>query len=846
MVSISLTRLTLLAVFGFACASSASVPPTPDRVQDRRAAPIAQAHDSIPAPVVATAEQDHRHMMELLGITSLRPGPSGNPDAPNAANTDESKASPYTSLPDPLVLNNGERVTTAHQWWQARRPEIVEDFDREVYGRVPDNVPAVKWEVQSATREMNETMPVLVKQLVGRIDNSAYPLIDVEIDLTVVTPVEARAPVPVMMHFGFNFPPGMRPTAADGPTWQQQLLENGWGYAILIPTSYQADNGAGLTQGIIGLSNHGRPRKLDNWGALRAWAWGASRALDYLETDPAVNAEQVGIEGLSRYGKAALVAMAYEPRFAIGFIGSSGAGGAKILRRVFGEQVENLASSGEYHWFAGSFIKYAGPLTANDLPVDAHELIALCAPRPVFISVGSPAVEGQWIDARGMFLAGVHAGPVYRLLGQKGLGTDTMPPMETGLLDGEIAFRQHSGGHTTGPNWPTFLAYASRYTRTDSLAGTWVATWSTSVQLTEPRNLPPEPGLEGNTLRQVVHVSLGGDRLRVHFSNAFGTSPVTLTAAHLAASLGDGAIDPATDRALAFDGRPSVTIPASGGATSDSFSFGLQPLSDVAITVRFGAISPDTVTGHPGSRTTSYLVEGDAVSDPAMAGASRTDHWYIIAGIDIATDSASAVVALGNSITDGRGSGTNKQNRWPDELARRLKADDRTNRVAVLNAGIGGNCVLRACLGPSALARFERDVLQQPGVRWLIVLEGVNDIGTAAADSSAAVARGLIAAYQQMIDAAHARDILVYGATILPFGGSFYDSPEHEAARSTVNEWIRTSGAFDAVIDLDAALRDPSDPTHLLPAADTGDHLHPNEVGYRMMAEAVDLALFTR
>jgi lysophospholipase L1-like esterase len=795
--------------------------------------------------VVTTAEQDHRRMMELLDITSLRPGPSGNPDAPNAANTDESKASPYTSLPDPLVLKNGEHVTTANLWWHERRPEIVEDFDREVYGRVPADVPGVKWEVESTTREMNGTVPVLVKKLVGRVDNSAYPLIDVEIDLTVVTPAEAQLPVPMMMHFGFNFPPGMRPPAPEGPTWQQQLLENGWGYAIIIPTSYQADNGAGLTQGIIGLSNHGRQRRPDDWGALRAWAWGASRALDYLETDAAVDAAQVGIEGLSRYGKAALVAMAYEPRFAIGFIGSSGAGGAKILRRVFGEQVENLASSGEYHWFAGNFIKYAGPLTANDLPVDAHELIALCAPRPVFISVGSPAVEGQWIDARGMFLAGVHAGPVYRLLGSKGLGTDTMPPMETRLLDGEIAFRQHSGGHTTGPNWPTFLTYASRYVQTGSPAGTWVATWSTSVQLTEPGNLPPEPGLEGNTLRQVVHVSLGGDRLQVHFSNAFGTSPVTLTAAHLAVSLGDGAIDPATDRVLAFDGRQSVTIPAGGGATSDAFSFELQSLSDVAITVRFGAISPDTVTGHPGSRTTSYLVEGNAVSDSAMAGASHTDHWYIIAGIDIATDDAAAVVTLGNSITDGRGSGTNKQNRWPDELARRLEADERTTRVAVLNAGIGGNCVLRACLGPSAVDRFERDVLQQPGARWLIVLEGVNDIGTAGADSSAAVAQGLIAGYGEMIDAAHARDILVYGATILPFGGSFYDSPEHEAARQTVNEWIRTSGAFDAVIDSDSALRNPSAPTRLLPAADTGDHLHPNETGHRMMAEAVDLALFT-
>jgi lysophospholipase L1-like esterase len=376
-------------------------------------------------------------------------------------------------------------------------------------------------------------------------------------------------------------------------------------------------------------------------------------------------------------------------------------------------------------------------------------------------------------------------------------------------------------------------------------SGTWVGTWSTSVQLTEPRNLPPEPGLEGNTLRQVVHVSLGGDRLRVHFSNTFGTSPVTLTAAHLATSLGGGAIDPATGSSLAFDGSASVTIPAGGAATSDAFAFELQPLSDVAITVRLGTVSPDVVTGHPGSRTTSYLVEGDAVSDSVMADASRTDHWYIISGIDVATDDAAAVITLGNSITDGRGSGTNKQNRWPDELARRLNADERTKRVAVLNAGIGGNCVLRACLGPSALARFERDVLEQSGVRWLIVLEGVNDIGTSDADSAVSVARDLIAAYKQMIDAAHARDILVYGATILPFGGSFYDSPEHEAARSTVNEWIRTSDAFDAVIDLDAALRDPADQTRLLPVGDTGDHLHPNEIGHRMMAEAVDLALFT-
>lgn len=414
------------------------------------------------AALNAASAEDHRQMMAQLGISTLRPGPSGDPQAPNAANSDEARVPPYT-LPDPLVQKDGTKVTTAQQWWEVRRPEIVEDFDREVYGRVPPNVPDVRWEVVSTSREMNGEFPVLVKKLLGRVDNSAYPEIEVNIDLTVATPADAEGPVPLMMHFGFAWPPGMQPPPSAEPNWQQLLLAQGWGYAVLVPTSYQADNGAGLTQGIIGLTNQGRPRKPDDWGALRAWAWGASRALDYLETDPAVDATKVGIEGLSRYGKAALVAMAYEPRLAIGFIGSSGAGGAKILRRIFGEQVENLASSAEYHWFAGNFIKYAGPLTANDLPVDAHQLVALVAPRPVFISVGSPTVEGQWVDARGMFLAGVHAGPVYRLLGKRDLGTDTFPPIETALVEGEIAFRQHSGGHTTGPNWPVFLEYANRY-----------------------------------------------------------------------------------------------------------------------------------------------------------------------------------------------------------------------------------------------------------------------------------------------------------------------------------------------------------------------------------------------
>ncbi len=372
----------------------------------------------------------------------------------------------------------------------------------------------------------------------------------------------------------------------------------------------------------------------------------------------------------------------------------------------------------------------------------------------------------------------------------------------------------------------------------------WVGTWGTALQLTEPANLPPEPGLSGNTLRQVVHVSLGGSRVRLHVSNAYGTEPVTLASVHLADAAGGSAIDPSTDRAVHFGGHPSVTIPAGESVVSDPLSYPLRPLSDVAITIRFGETS-SAVTGHPGSRTTSYLQAGDAVSAPDLPSAAQTDRWYIISGIDVVAPAASAVVTLGNSITDGRGSSTNRQNRWPDELARRLQADQQTQHIGVLNMGIGGNCVLRECLGPAAIKRFERDVLGQSGVRWLIILEGINDIGqTEGSEAAKAVARELIAAYETMIDRAHANGIRVFGATLLPFGGSFYDTPEREAARQTVNEWIRTSGRFDAVIDLDAALRDPENPSRLLPVADTGDHLHPNEMGHRMIAEAVDLALF--
>ena len=422
------------------------------------------------SPVHLTSEQDHQRVIDELHIKTLRPGANGrDPKAPDYASYDEAKANPYPRLPDPLILKNGKPVKDAKTWWNKRRPEIVEDFDREIYGRTPKVTPKVNWEIVSTNKEMNADVPVITKTLIGHVDNSSYPAIKVDIDLTLSTPANATGPVPVIMEFGLSaamraeFAKRFPQPQQTGATWQQQMLAKGWGYATIVANSIQADNGEGLTQGIIGLVNKGQPRKLDDWGALKAWAWGASRALDYFETDKAVDAKRVGIEGHSRYGKATLVTMAYDPRFAIAYVSSSGAGGAALWRRHWGEEIGNVAGTGEYHWMDGNFLKYAGPLTPNDFPVDQHELIALCAPRPVFVSGGALAAGDGWVDAKGMFMAAAAAGPVYKLLGKKDMGTTEFPPMETPLIDGDISFRQHSGGHTPAPNWPTFITFASRY-----------------------------------------------------------------------------------------------------------------------------------------------------------------------------------------------------------------------------------------------------------------------------------------------------------------------------------------------------------------------------------------------
>ncbi|SFC91348.1 Lysophospholipase L1 [Zunongwangia mangrovi] len=376
----------------------------------------------------------------------------------------------------------------------------------------------------------------------------------------------------------------------------------------------------------------------------------------------------------------------------------------------------------------------------------------------------------------------------------------------------------------------------------------WVGSWSTAPQLVEPRNVPPSPGLTGNTLRQIISPSLGGKSIRLKFSNEFSDRPVEMKAVEIAIVTEQPSIDISTKKTLKFDGEEGVTMPAGEAVFSDALTFEFDPRTKLAITIKFGETA-EKITGHPGSRTTSYLVEGNQeIAEEDFTNAVTTDHWYAINTLEVmAGENASAIAILGNSITDGRGSGTNKQNRWPDILAESLLQHSETKNVGVLNMGIGGNAVLRGGLGPTGLNRFDRDILSQSGVKYLIIMEGVNDLG-GTPDSTAAfnVANGLIEAYKTMIDKAHTKDIKVYGGTITPIEKSFYYKDYREEARQRVNDWIRNSGAFDAVIDFSKFLENPDEPNVIHPDLQSGDYLHPNEKGYKVMGESIDLSLFTK
>jgi hypothetical protein len=408
----------------------------------------------------ARSEADYRVTLGRLGIApaQMRPGAEGfNRQAPNADSLDESKAAPKSPLPPLITIAH----PSARWWWSLRRPQLVRLLEDEMYGRVPTTAPKIEWTLVGRERVTKSGIPAITRHYHGAAAGSKLA-----IDFSLTVPARTKGRVPVVLELGFpegfrfpGFPPP--PDRPEGP-WTAQALKRGWAYAILDPRSVQPDDGAGLSEGVIGIAARGRPLGVHDWGALRAWAWGASRALDLLSRQPEIDAHRVAVEGLSRYGKAALVTMAFDPRFSVGFIGSSGAGGAKLLRRDFGERIGNLTSSGEYHWFAPAFLKYDGPLSVDDLPFDAHTVMALAAPRPLFVSAGNFDADG-WVDPRGSFVAAQAATPIYRLLGVRGLVGGDYPAINELRAGGRIAFRQHDDGHSVAPNWPAFLDFAARW-----------------------------------------------------------------------------------------------------------------------------------------------------------------------------------------------------------------------------------------------------------------------------------------------------------------------------------------------------------------------------------------------
>ncbi len=463
--SLAFTSLALISTVVAQTQAPAAPPAAPDR-----------------AAITAASAAERDRELKLLGIAAMQPGATAyDIGKPGNANYDESKANPYPKLPGLLTMNDGTKVTTPAQW-RKRRAEIKALFDENVYGKYPAHIPAVTWKVDSVEQMTVQGIPAIVKHITGHVDNSGYPAITVDIHADVVTPASTKgARVPVIIGGGSIRPRPVFPPPApgqavhklasppDAPDSAKLLLAHGWGFVGRNSGDVQADNGAGLDKGIIGLVNKGQPRSLDDWGVLRAWAWGDSKLLDYLETDPDVDSKKVGVMGHSRGGKAALVAQVDDPRFAISFISSSGAGGADLYRRNYGETMGNITGTSEFHWFAGNFLRYgAAGHSANDMPVDSHEFIALVAPRAIFIGGGALLTDpvyapgDAWQDAQGMFIAAVAASPVWDLLGAKGLGTTTFPPMGTLIDSGDVAFRQHEYGHTPAPNWPYFIEFADK------------------------------------------------------------------------------------------------------------------------------------------------------------------------------------------------------------------------------------------------------------------------------------------------------------------------------------------------------------------------------------------------
>jgi lysophospholipase L1-like esterase len=382
----------------------------------------------------------------------------------------------------------------------------------------------------------------------------------------------------------------------------------------------------------------------------------------------------------------------------------------------------------------------------------------------------------------------------------------------------------------------------------------WVGSWVASQQIPEPQNSLPSEAMQDATVRQIFHLSIGGSTLRVRLSNAFGTEPLQFGSVHIARAVSpaSSAIIPGSDTALTFAGEPEVTVPAGAEYLSDPVAFPVDALSNLVVSYYLKA-APSRETGHPGSRETTWFLHGNHVSGPELQGAQQAEHWYEVSGVDVlAPADAAAIVALGDSITDGHATTTNGNNRWTDVLAERLHANAATSHISVLNEGIGGNHLLTDGLGPNALARLDRDAIAQAGVRWVIVLEGINDIGRLSREGGVPetghkeLIHEVIAAYQQIIARTHAHGLMVIGGTITPFWGSEYyqPGPENEADRRAINQWIRAPGNFGAVVDFDQAIRDSRQPERIAPGYDSGDHLHPSPAGYRAMAEAIPLTLF--